>query len=150
MHSLAYVLNRRAAPIATFEVHFKYMGLYDRWFLDFFHELYGSGGLLELKIRNTKCTECYALPTPVYNCKDAHLAGALQLADPRAGESHRPERHAVACAPQRGRDERRSPSHDLTFPRHGASGDHVHPQGPEYRQSLFPAELTKEGLTLPC
>ncbi|KAG2614913.1 hypothetical protein PVAP13_3NG018600 [Panicum virgatum] len=48
---------------------FKYMGLYEDWFLGVFRELCGSGGLLDLSITNTKYTECYDLPSPVYSCK---------------------------------------------------------------------------------
>ncbi|TVU32792.1 hypothetical protein EJB05_24548, partial [Eragrostis curvula] len=59
MHSLAFVLESRAAP---------YMGLYDDWFDALFRELCASGGLLELSITNTKYSECYPLPSAVYNC----------------------------------------------------------------------------------
>ncbi|CAN6357670.1 unnamed protein product [Urochloa humidicola] len=69
MDSLRRVLDGRAAPVAAFEIDFKYMGLYDDWFFGLFRELCGSGGLLELKITNTKYTEFYDVPSPVYACK---------------------------------------------------------------------------------
>uniref|UniRef100_A0A0D9V4X6 F-box/LRR-repeat protein 15/At3g58940/PEG3-like LRR domain-containing protein n=1 Tax=Leersia perrieri TaxID=77586 RepID=A0A0D9V4X6_9ORYZ len=46
----------RASPAALVEIH-----PVDR--------LPSCGGLRELSITNTKYTECYSLPTPVYNCK---------------------------------------------------------------------------------
>ncbi|KAG2623050.1 hypothetical protein PVAP13_3KG032081 [Panicum virgatum] len=49
MGALRRVLDARAAPVAAFEIDFKYMGLYDDWFFGY--------------------TECYDLPSPVYSCK---------------------------------------------------------------------------------
>jgi hypothetical protein len=54
----------RAAPVAAFDIYFKYMGLYSGWFAGVFAELCGSGGLLELSLVNAKFRECYNLPRP--------------------------------------------------------------------------------------
>ncbi|RLN28208.1 hypothetical protein C2845_PM05G05300 [Panicum miliaceum] len=44
MRALRRVLDGRAAPVAAFEIDFKYMGLYEDWFFGVFRELCGSGG----------------------------------------------------------------------------------------------------------
>ncbi|PVH61408.1 hypothetical protein PAHAL_3G030200 [Panicum hallii] len=64
-----YCEDPRRWMCALRRINFKYMGLYDDWFFGVFRELCGSGGLLELSITNTKYTECYDLPSPVYACK---------------------------------------------------------------------------------
>ncbi|WVZ74268.1 hypothetical protein U9M48_022475 [Paspalum notatum var. saurae] len=70
MSALRRVLDGRTAPVGAFETDVKFMGLYDDWFLGVFRELCGSrGGLLELSIKNTKLTQCFDLPSPVYSCK---------------------------------------------------------------------------------
>ncbi|KAL6629660.1 hypothetical protein ACP70R_029425 [Stipagrostis hirtigluma subsp. patula] len=69
MDALAAVLIGRAAPVAAFEIHARFMGLYEDWFLGVFRALCGSGGLLELSVTNTKYAECYPLPAPVYSCE---------------------------------------------------------------------------------
>jgi hypothetical protein len=66
MDALHRVLHGRAAPVAVFEVYANFMGLCGGWFHEVFCKLCGSDGLLELSITNTKYTECYALPSPVY------------------------------------------------------------------------------------
>uniref|UniRef100_A0A0A8ZPK8 F-box/LRR-repeat protein 15/At3g58940/PEG3-like LRR domain-containing protein n=1 Tax=Arundo donax TaxID=35708 RepID=A0A0A8ZPK8_ARUDO len=66
MDALCSVLDGRAAPVAAFEVHAKFMGMYRDYISDIFRELYGSCGLLELSI--TKYSECYPLPSPIYSC----------------------------------------------------------------------------------
>jgi hypothetical protein len=64
MDVLSRVLDGRAAPVAAFDIYFKYMGLYSDWFAGVFAELCGSGGLLELSLVNAKFRECYNLPRP--------------------------------------------------------------------------------------
>lgn len=68
MRALRCVLDRRAAPVAAFEIDCRFMSLYGEWFSWVFRELCGSGGLLELSIANTDYKECYALPDAVYTC----------------------------------------------------------------------------------
>ncbi|XP_062204342.1 F-box/FBD/LRR-repeat protein At3g26920-like [Phragmites australis] len=62
------ILDGRAAPIASFEVQIDFMDAYDDWFYDLFREICRSGGLRELSIWNTNSTDCYKVPSPVYNC----------------------------------------------------------------------------------
>ncbi|TVU33148.1 hypothetical protein EJB05_24934, partial [Eragrostis curvula] len=66
--ALDSVFDGRAAPVAAFEVHARFIYQHREWFRGVFRELCESGGLLELSIDNTKLSECYALPNPVYSC----------------------------------------------------------------------------------
>ncbi|CAD6268397.1 unnamed protein product [Miscanthus lutarioriparius] len=124
MRALRCVLDRRAAPVAAFEIDCRFMGLYGEWFSWVFRELCGSGGLLELSIANTDYKECYALPDAVYTCT---TLTSLDLYNCRLQVPSRATavalRALIAPPPQRGREGQRHPSHHLPVLGHRASGD---------------------------
>ncbi|XP_052140897.1 putative F-box protein At3g44060 [Oryza glaberrima] len=69
VEALDCIVGSRAAPVAVFDVEADVMFTEEGWFHDVIRVLCRSGGLLKLRIWNTRLTSCYLLPSPVYACE---------------------------------------------------------------------------------